>query len=97
MALAVTVKGINGFGKELWTTDAFWWDASRVEEYLAGRLQPDEPWPAWSTRISPTDMQHLMSMFPVRYDQQQHHWVALSEQMKGSVEFKITVFEWSSE
>lgn len=97
MALAVLLTGINGFGGELWRTDAFWWDASRVEKFLGARLKPDEPQPAWSTRVTLAESQQLMTMFPVHFEHHQHHYDALTKQIAGSVEVKITIYEWSSD
>ena len=97
MALAVLLTGIDGFGGELWRTDAFWWDAPRVEKLLGTRLKPDEPQPAWSTRVSLAEFQQLMTMFPVRFDHHQHHYDALNKQRTEAVEVKISLYEWSSD
>lgn len=78
MALAVLIKGIDGFGGELWTTDAFWWDASAVIKFLGDRLKSDASWNEGATRTSRYEMTKLMEMFPVLSAQQQHHFEDLA-------------------
>lgn len=97
MALAVLIKGIDGFGGELWTTDAFWWDAATLTKFLGDRLKLDESWNEGAARISRDEMTKLMEMFPVLYAQQQHHFKELAARVESTDDFKVIVYEWSSE
>lgn len=97
MALAVLITGIDGFGGELWKTDAFWWDAKILRDMFGDRLQPDDPWPAWSVRIRSVEMLALMRDFPVRFAHHQHHYDELKRSVEAAQEVGLKVYEWSSE
>lgn len=98
MALAAALHGIDGFGRELWSFDPFWWNAGAILDDLSDHLQPADPWPGtWEARLSPEEVKEIARRNPVRFEQHSDKAEHLSQLLETAREVRVTVYEWSSE
>lgn len=94
MALSALLKGIDGFGKVIWTFDPFWWDAGGILDQLEDRFEPADPWPAtWAVRLSPEEVKEIARRNPVRFEHHADKTEQLMQLLETAREVKVTVYE----
>ncbi len=99
MAISVLLHGYDSQGAELWHREPRGWDDRRIRQRLRDRLEPADPEPAWSCRISLDEARALTAeLGPAALPWQAAANAALDDLLQApTTEVEVLLFEWGSE
>lgn len=65
--LDVHLFGQDEAGKEIGAVFAFWWDGKKLCEALGDKLEPTDPWPAWTGTLPASELRLFAEANPNIY------------------------------
>lgn len=65
----MTIMDVHLFGQDEAGTEtgsvfAFWWNGSKLRESLGDKLEPTDPWPAWTATLPVEDLSAFAEAHP---------------------------------
>ncbi len=90
----VHLTGLDGFGKPTGKVFAFWWDGGALKTVLEDKLEPADPWPAWTTRLPSEALRQFATQHPNVWQNKRAEFNdEMTKLLETSVEIEVLIQE----